>query len=250
MKETVPTQRKDEWNVLDGTAMKYHRSQWDSPKRSTLALEEHVRERVLESDAVVDLACGAGGPTAWLAKHHPTVKFTGLDYSAELIGIARSLAIAENVTNLSFETGDWFNLDSTSQYDGVISFQTLSWLPAMEAPMLAIFERLHPRWIGLSSLFFDGDISCKIEVTEHASNKQSFYNVYSLPALERLCAKHDYRIECARPFNIDIDLAPLSDRNHMGTYTKRVIGDNDVEERLQFSGPLLMPWWMVLIAKV
>jgi len=68
---------------------------------------------------------------------------------------------------------------------GVISLQTLSWLPEFEQPLRQIFEKIAPDWIAMSSLFYEGDISCKIEVEEHAAGNHFFYNVYSIPAVSR-----------------------------------------------------------------
>jgi hypothetical protein len=109
---------------------------------------------------------------------------------------------------------------------------------------------MNPNWIALTSMFYEGDITCRTEVDEHKRNRKSFYNVYSLPAISRLCEAEGYDLTMSTPFEIDIDIDRPRDLDIMGTYTKRVVSNNANKfERLQISGPLLMSWYMVLIQK-
>jgi hypothetical protein len=133
--------------------------------------------------------------------------------------------------------------------EGVISLQTLSWLPEMRKPMAQIFEVIKPRWIGISSLFYDGDISCKIEVFEHSKNRKAFYNVYSLNELNRFASEYGYEVASSEKFNIEIDIPKPKNTNFMTTYTEKIEGGLD-NQRLQISGPLLMNWYFVLIKKL
>ena len=152
---------------------------------------------------------------------------------------------------LTFEQGDRFDMCQTDRFDGVVSLQTLSWLPDCEAPLVEVFRKLQPGWMALTSLFYPGDITCRIEVEEHKKRKKCFYNVYSLPEISRVCEREGYALTRATRFDIDIDIERPRDMDAMGTYTKRVIGDDiDGSHRLQISGPLLMNWYMVLIEKL
>jgi hypothetical protein len=133
--------------------------------------------------------------------------------------------------------------------DGVISLQTLSWLSEMEQPMAQIFRVINPKWIGLSSLFYEGDISCRIEVFEHVRNMKTFYNVYSIKELSRLAFEYGYEVKQFKRFDIGIDIPKSSNIDLMGTFTEKV--QRGVEyERLQISGPLLMNWCFVLVTKI
>ena len=133
--------------------------------------------------------------------------------------------------------------------DGVISLQTLSWLPEMRNPMTQIFEVIQPNWIGLTSLFYEGDISCRIEVFEHSRSRKTFYNVYSLKELNRLAGEHEYEIVKYDRFDIRIDIPKPKNIDLMGTFTEKVEGSSDYQ-RLQISGPLLMNWYFVLIKRI
>ena len=244
-------QRLDEWENLDEGELQYHVSQWNDPKRSTVFFEEFTRPLMKDARRVIDLGCGAGAATSYLASKNNNTHFIGIDCSNELIQIATKLSKESVCTNISFQVDDWFNLQELKDVDGVISLQSLSWLPEFENPLRIIFKRIQPKWIALSSLFYDGDISCKIEVEERSRNKKCFYNVYSLPVINRFSESYGYRIKIARPFRIDIDIPEPSDKDVMGTYTVLTTGaDNRKVERLQISGPLLMNWQFVRIEKI
>jgi SAM-dependent methyltransferase len=244
------TQRTDEWMRLDAGALQYHAAQWEAPKRSTIAFERFCRQELAASRHVIDLGAGSGAATAFLASSHRGTAFTAFDLSADLVEAGRSAAAAAGAHNLRFLQGDWYAYGSSEAFDGVVSLQTLSWLPEHESALQVVFDRIGPRWVGLSSLFYEGDISCRIEVHEHPRDRRSFYNVIALPALARLAERHGYVLERFEPFRIDVDLPRPADSDRMATYTRRVVDETGGEpERLQLSGPLLMSWYMVLLRR-
>jgi trans-aconitate methyltransferase len=244
-------QRTDEWEKLDSSSLRYHTKQWDTPKQSTKAFDLFAHNKIIGSKNIIDLGCGAGASTAYLAQRYNNVSFTGFDYVQDLITLGAQISQNKNISNLHFEQGDWFDIKPTNKFDGVISFQTLSWLPEFEKPLLEIFKKLKPRWIALNSLFYEGDITCHIEVEEHRRNRKSFYNVYSIPAIKRLCKENGYTLTKISPFEMDIDIEKPAEIDFMATYTKRIYASAPPRknnfERLQISGPLLMTWYMLLI---
>jgi SAM-dependent methyltransferase len=235
-------------SIHDSALQSYHLGQWKSPKRSTIQFADYVQDRIAASRRVVDIGCGAGAATAHLASRHSGSELVGIDVSQKLVDIAKMLSSTDNLRNLSFEVEDCFDLRARSGVDGVVSLQTLSWLPNYEEPLRQIFEKLSPDWVAASSLFYDGDISCRIEVDEHVAGNRFFYNVYAIPAVARFAEKFGYQLTDARPFVIDIDLPRPSDRDAMATYTVRT-ADPDAPERLQVSGPLLMNWHFVTLTR-
>lgn len=245
-------QRKDEWENLDRDGLKYHTAQWETPKRSTLAFEQFIKPALSKAKNVIDMGAGAGAATAYIASQNNSVHFTGFDYSAQLVKLGNQITANKKIENLDFEQGDWYNLNLTKTYDGCISLQTLSWLPDYEAPMAEIFQKINPDFVAVTSLFYEGDITCRIEVNEHSRNDlKGFYNIYSLPAVGRFCAKHGYRLKTYVPFEIDIDIEKPSNVNVMGTYTEGIVDKKTGQQRrIQISGPLLMSWYMLLIEKI
>jgi SAM-dependent methyltransferase len=243
-------QSTGETSWIDPLSMEYHAKQWNEPKESTKAFSNFFSFELSTSKSVLDIGSGAGAATHYLASRNLNTSFIGLDQSKELVDFAKKTSKNFDLKNLSFHTGDWFNLDKKwGAIDGVISLQTLSWLPEMRSPMAQIFDTIKPDWIGLTSLFYEGDISCKIEVFEHIRNRKTFYNVYSLKELNRLAVEHKYEIFKFDRFDIDIDLPKPKNIDFMGTFTEKVEGGLDYQ-RLQISGPLLMNWYFVLIKKM
>lgn len=237
-------QRTEEWDNLDSVAMTYHSLQWEQQKESTVFLEKNIKKWITSSRKIIDLGCGAGGATSYLALNNASTEFIGIDYSSELINLANFNSSRKVIENLSFCTGDWLNLEPYNDVDGVVSLQTLSWLPDFNIPLLQIFKKINPKWIALTSLFYEGDISCKIEVNEHACNKKSFYNIYSIPAIDRLCRDHGYQISKFIRFDISVDIPKPINPDRMATYTI-----STTERRIQLSGPLLMNWYLLIIEK-
>lgn len=244
-------QRTTEWDFKKFTeaSKNYHLNQWKEQKRSTIFFAEYVRSLIADSKKVIDLACGAGAATYFLAKNHEHCSFVGIDISEELVSIANSLSKEENIPNISFNVDDWYELGDYGNIDGVISLQTFSFLPDCELALKEIFEKINPNWISLSSQFYEGEISATIETHEHLIDRKSLYSVYSLPYIERICRKYGYTIDKYKPFEIDIDIEKPSSPDYMATHTKQ-LSDVDGGGRLQFSGPLLMNWYFLIIKKI
>jgi ubiquinone/menaquinone biosynthesis C-methylase UbiE len=242
-------QRLDEWDTLDEASYRYHRNQWEYPKQSTLAFAHFIDEKLRKAPTIIDMGAGAGASTAVLASKYSSAEFLAFEYSHELVRLGSRICSEKELKNLTFLQGDWFDYNETRTFDGCISLQTLSWLPDYRRPLEIVFRKIQPTWFGCTSLFYEGDISCRIEVEEHRRKRKSFYNVYSIPAIARMCAEYGYQLVKAEPFVIDIDLAKPNELDVMGTYTRRLVSEDDSGDRIQISGPLLMNWYMLLIEK-
>lgn len=245
--------KERDWRHIDSVSLEYHKKQWSETKESTKFFYRFIQAELEKCRLVVDLGCGAGATTAFLADKKLSADFVGIDISSDLIEIANCVVDEKKILNLSFETDDILHLNKRQGVDMVVSQQTLSWLSNIDDPLVQIFEKLSPHIIAISSLFYEGEISCKIEVTEHLrENPISFYNVYSIPAVDRLAQRYGYKVSKIEPFKIGIDLPQPSDPNFMGTYTKSVLKQQNVGEleRIQISGPLLMNWYLLMLTKI
>ena len=152
--------------------------------------------------------------------------------------------------NAALKNGDWYHpsQEDINVYDGIVSFQTLSWLPGYKEE-IACLAKLNPKWIAISSLFFEGQIDFDIKIHEYDrkdsdGSRDSYYNIYSLPKVREEFDKNGYHNFEFFKFDIDIDIPQLHP-NHMGTYTQKT----EDGKRLQISGPLLMPWYFIVASK-
>lgn len=227
----------NEWNINpDPETLAYHARQKDT-NGSHVAFGDFIAPFMEGSSRVIDAGCGAGYPTNYLAGRFAPVRFIGLDQSETLIASAK--INCPNVQN--FYVDDLTNLSiKYHRIDGVVSLQTFSWMPDIGTPLEQICINIFPHWIAFSSLFYEGEISCQIVVSEPTRPRKSYYNVYSIPDVERMLATYGYRMTDCMPFNIDVDLPQPPNPDIMKTYTV-----STAARRLQISGPLMLPWYFL-----
>lgn len=245
-------QRTDEW--INNYEEDYFDRQFNNPYQSTIAIANWIQEKMIlnfnSEQKVLDIATGKGANLSYFSKIFPKCSFLGLDLNKYFVDEGNSYFTSKKLDNCKLEEGDLYNLDVklNNKFDGITCLQTLSWLPEYQVP-LKKFMDLNPKWILLSSLFFDGLVNCKIEIDQYDSSqftnpRKTFYNIYSIPLLENFCINNGFSKVQYIPFNIEIDL-PQMNPKIMGTYTKKLENGN----RIQVSGPLLMNWHFILIQK-
>lgn len=246
-------QRLSEWLETSRQGdFTYHLKQYAQPYRSTVHfcrwLEEHnVLER-RRRQRILDIACGMGANTCYLARKYSRSNFVGVDIDPELVKRGNAYLRKLGQNNCRLEKGDLYHLNKKygGKYDGIVSFQTLSWLPDYKLPLKRMMA-LRPGWLALTSLFFPGNVECKIQARDYSDAlpsqpyKEEYYNVYSLPRVQKFFSKHGYKRFDSKPFEIDIDL-PKPAQPTLGTYTETLKNGR----RLQISGPLLMNWYFIL----
>jgi SAM-dependent methyltransferase len=231
----------------DERSMAYHLDQFTNQKRSTMHFYDFSSEFIDKSSTIVDIGCGTGAATHFIAKSSPSTNVIGIDSDLVLIENARKIVNEIPLPNLDFEVADLYKLeDRQFSCDGVVSLQTLSWLEGLDEPMISIFTKLKPKWIALSSLFYEGDITATVIIDEHKRNRKSHYNVYSIPKLDRLSKEFGYAVTKVKKFSIDVDLARPIDIDFMSTYTETIVSE-EKDSRIQISGPMMMSWYFVMI---
>lgn len=71
-----------------------------------------LRSGITHSKHIVDMACGQGELTCWMAEQAPGSYVTGVDISEEQLQIARELATTKGLKNIQFIQASVFELDS------------------------------------------------------------------------------------------------------------------------------------------
>ena len=113
-----------------------------------------VAEQISELDAqnVLELGCGKGFNSCFLAEQYPQLNFTGIDLTSAHIKIARRQA--NKFLNLSFKEGDFNQLNFLDKsFDIVFAFECLCHGSADDIPLQEIFRVLRP---GGKLIVFDG----------------------------------------------------------------------------------------------
>ena len=243
---TMQTNDNKEYWTEDANIEWYTR-QFENPYRITTAFETFLTDHVnIDGINILDVGCGPGSALDYIAQRHTTSDFLGIDINTELFKL-----YCGNSTNISFEYGDIFNLDTkhVDAFDGIISLQVLSWLPEFSKPLEEICK-LNAQWIAFSSLLYDGRINYTISLqnyerpTHNSPFSQVFYNIYSVPLIRELLQKYGYDNFVYKPFEIDIDIRK-PDHKNLGYYTIKT-EDNS---RLAFNTCLYQPEGFIFASK-
>jgi len=240
--------KNKEWLQGDKKEINYHLEQYKNPKEySTYLITLIEKLGIIKTNYnIIDLGCGAGANLFFLAKKYPSSKFYGLDINPFYIKIAKS----KSLKNQEFKVADITKLNKLKlKPDLILSIQTLSWMPDIKKPLKEILS-MNSKFVLITSLFYDGPVETKIKIKDFSRNmgeinyRESFYNIYSISRLKEFIKKYNYDIFFMEPFEIGIDL-PKPLEKGMGTYTIKV----ENHQRLQVSGPLLMPWYTIVLMK-
>lgn len=96
------------------------------------------------SERILDLGCGNGKITAQIACRIPEGSVVGVDASAEMVSFASSHFGHAAYPNLRFESCDIRSLAFRQEFDMVVSFNALHWIPDQAEALCAIRSALKP----------------------------------------------------------------------------------------------------------
>jgi hypothetical protein len=245
----TPEDRREWLQVVDSVVSGYHRRQYKEPNRSTVLFCDWLeRIGLLQPDtaqSIMDVGAGLGANVNYMAHRYPQSSFLGIELNPQLV-IAATKALSA-AGNGAAEQGDLYHLNSkhVGAFDGVMSYMLLSWLPNFTEP-LGCMAALRPRWIAMTSLFYDGPVNTIIRTQDYtlpigdSPFRESYYNIYSIPLVRQHLAGLGYGGFACIPFEIDIDLERPDDGG-MRSFTQRL----EDGRRLQFGGPVHLSWYFV-----
>src|SRR6516164_6833366 len=128
-------------NRLESKAM----SEWDakayfrqSTLQQTLARQHLARVSLGGNEHVLDVGCGDGKVTAEIAQRVLHGSVVGVDPSRHMIAFASSDFQSVDYPNLRFLVVDARRLPFPAEFDVVVSFNALHWVPEQEAALRAI----------------------------------------------------------------------------------------------------------------
>ena len=158
--DTEPKQA-DDWNAL---AYAQHSSLQEAMANEVLgrlALQAHAR--------VLDIGCGDGKLSARIADRVPEGRVLGVDASPDMVEFAaRHFAAggSQARANLRFEVMDARALDFDGEFDVIVSFNALHWVPEQATALRGIAAALRPQGRAMLRLVVKGDITSLEEVAE------------------------------------------------------------------------------------
>ena len=120
-------------------------AEWDAAGyASRSGLQRAMADEVLAlldlngTERVLDIGCGDGKITAEIAARVPRGSVIGVDSSHEMISFAFSHYTTEIQPNLRFEVCDARSLPFGEEFDLVVSFNALHWLPEQDMALHSI----------------------------------------------------------------------------------------------------------------
>jgi trans-aconitate 2-methyltransferase len=132
-------------------------TEWDASGYAKIsALQQAMASEVLAllnlkgNERVLDVGCGNGKVTVEIASRVPDGTVLGVDSSAEMIAAARHQFGPEMRPNLRFEIANARQLPFRQEFDLVVSFNALHWVPEQDQALRSIRSALRSE--GLAQL--------------------------------------------------------------------------------------------------
>jgi trans-aconitate 2-methyltransferase len=126
-------------------------TEWDAPEYDRLSgLQQAMAKEVLAllnlkgTERVLDVGCGNGKVTSQIAARVHQGSVVGVDSSADMIAFASSHFGPLVHPNLRFEVADARHLPFKQEFDLVVSFNALHWIPQQHEALRSILAALKP----------------------------------------------------------------------------------------------------------
>jgi len=124
-------------------------TEWDARDyNQQSSLQQAMADEVLASltlggnERVLDLGCGDGKITAAMAARVPKGSVLGVDPSSDMVAFAQQRFGPPKIANLGFEVADARSLPYEGEFDLVVSFNALHWVPEQSRALAAIRRAL------------------------------------------------------------------------------------------------------------
>jgi len=138
-----------------GPRRKYSCCYWPDESGSLDAAEDEALRitcstaRVENGMRVLDLGCGWGSLTLWIAEHYPDCSVTAVSNSHSQRDYILRTAAAKNLANITVLTRDMNEFEATQPFDRIMSVEMFEHMRNYER----LFGRIS-RWLAPSGLFF------------------------------------------------------------------------------------------------
>jgi trans-aconitate 2-methyltransferase len=148
-------------------------TEWNASEYARISgLQAAMAEEVLSlldlqgTEQILDVGCGNGKTTTEIAARVPRGGVLGVDASADMISFAA--AHSDLPPNLKFAVADARNLPYRYQFDRVVSFNALHWIPEQDQALRSIHAALKPDGLAQLRLVPKADRKSLEDVLEDA----------------------------------------------------------------------------------
>lgn len=136
------------------------------------------------NERILDVGCGDGKVTARIARRVPTGSVLGVDPSREMVRFATATFGPAEYPNLRFEVADARTLPYRDEFDLVVSFNALHWVPDQRPALESIRQALKPGGQTLLQFVPQGRRACVedvIEETRHSPRWAPYFGDFPKP---------------------------------------------------------------------
>ena len=143
------------------------------------------------TEQILDIGCGNGKTTAEIAARVPHGTVVGVDASAEMIAFAAAHSASH--PNLQFAVADARRLPYQHQFDRVVSFNALHWIPEQAQALISIRTALKPTGLAQLRLVPKGQrksLEDVLEETRLSSRWISYFQSFRDPYLHLTAAQY------------------------------------------------------------
>jgi trans-aconitate 2-methyltransferase len=168
-------------------------SEWDAEQYSQRSgLQAAMAAQVLAllklngTERVLDVGCGDGRTTADIAARVPRGSVVGVDASHNMIALASKRFSPEVHPNLRFQIADARTLPFREEFDLVVSFNALHWIPEQDIALRSIHSALKPGGVAQLRLVPAGErksIETVLEETRLSSEWSRYFSGFHDPYL-------------------------------------------------------------------
>ena len=125
-----------EWNASEYARL--------STLQATMAEEVLALLELKGNEHILDVGCGNGKTTAEIAARAPKGRVVGVDASADMIAFATAHCDANAHPNLAFAVADARHLPFAHEFDLVVSFNALHWIPEQALALQSLRASIKP----------------------------------------------------------------------------------------------------------
>jgi trans-aconitate 2-methyltransferase len=166
-------------------------TEWDAREYARLSgLQQAMAQEVLSllelkgTERVLDVGCGNGKVTTQIAERVEQGTVVGVDASAEMIAFASSHFGPPVRSNLRFEVADARRLPFQEEFDVVVSFNALHWIPEQDEALRSVRRAMKPDGLAQLRLVPTGErksLENVIEETRQSTRWAGYFQKFHDP---------------------------------------------------------------------
>ena len=160
-------------------------TEWKASEYARISELQHaMAEEVLAlldlkgNERVLDIGCGNGKNTSEIVSRVPKGSVVGVDFSSNMVAFASSQYAASH-PNLKFQVADARHLPFGPEFDLVVSFNALHWVPEQELALRSIHTALKPEGRAQLRMVFRGERKSLEDVLQETCHSPSWHQYFT-----------------------------------------------------------------------